>query len=412
MLTFLQIVLFFTNSFYMVLLESLLLAGFLFLTGITFVFLRNRFQFRGIAGEEKAEDTDLSVAVCIPARNEETTIRVCLDHALSQNYANTRVYVLNDRSTDDTTSILKQYSKVHSDKLVIAQGTERPEGWLGKPYACHQLSNLVKEDIIIFIDADTWMHPDVVHKIVGSFNRNNIDFITIWPEQKLDSFWEKTVVPLVYYALLGLLPVAYTERKPRWMPSYFHSRFKTLFAAACGQFMAFRFETYKQIDGHTSVKNEIVEDVMLARNVIEHGFRMRMYHGVDSFFCRMYDSEESMLQGFRKNFLAGFDYNIPLFVFMAIMHFLAFILPLLVLFAALVLPVSNEAILISVFSIALFTLHRIILARWMKWDISKSFLHVVGVGWFQRLGVITLADFIKGRAIRWKDDEISHKKKS
>jgi len=394
----------------MVLLESLLFAGFLFLAGITLVLFRNRFQFRGISDEERAEDSDLSVAVCIPARNEESTIRMCLDHALSQSYANTRVYVLNDRSTDDTSVILDQYSKVHSDKLVIAHGKERPEGWLGKPYACHQLSKLVKEDIIIFIDADTWMHPDVVNKIVGSFNRNNIDFITIWPEQKLKSFWEKTVVPLVYYALLGLLPVIYTERKPRWMPGFFHFRFKTMFAAACGQFMAFRLETYRQIDGHKSVKKSIVEDVMLARKIIEHGFRMRMYHGVDAFYCRMYDSEETMMQGFRKNFLAGFDYNIPLFIFMAVMHLVAFILPFLVLLAALILPVSTLAVELAVINIILFSVHRIILALWMKWDVSKAFLHVVGVGWFQKLGFITLIDFLKGRAVKWKDDDISHKR--
>jgi len=393
----------------MVLLESLMIAGFLFLAGITFVFFRNIFQFRGIKDEEKAEDTDLSVAVCIPARNEESTIRMCLDHALSQNYANTRVYVLNDRSTDGTTSILDQYSKVHSDKLVIENGKERPEGWLGKPYACHQLSKMVKEDIIIFVDADTWMHPDVVNKIVGSFNSNNIDFITIWPEQKLKSFWEKTVVPLVYYALLGLLPVVYTERKARWMPGFFHFRFKTLFAAACGQFMAFRLETYRQIDGHKSVKKSIVEDVMLARKIIEHGFRMRMYHGIDAFYCRMYSSEKNMKEGFRKNFLAGFDYNIPLFVFMAVMHLIAFILPFLVLLTAIFLPVSEIAVQLAVFNIALFTLHRIMLARWMKWDVPQAFLHVLGVCWFQKLGLITLIDYFKGRTIKWKDDEIRHK---
>jgi len=394
----------------MIVLESLLLAGFLFLMGITVVFMRNLNQFTGIAEECRADDNELSVAVCIPAKNEEATIRYCLDHALSQTYSNTRIYVLNDRSTDATGSILNEYARVHPDKLVIEEGAPRPEGWLGKPYACHQLSLLAKEDIFIFVDADTWMHPDVVHKIVGSFNRNNIDFITIWPQQQLKSFWEKVVVPLVYYALLGLLPVAYTERKPKWMPEAFHSSFKTLFSAACGQFMAFRKETYKQIGGHEAVKKCIVEDVMLAREIIEHGFRMRMYHGVNAFFCRMYDSQENMLQGFRKNFLAGFDYNVPLFVGMALLHLVAFILPFLVLLAAIFLPVSDIAVQLSVINIGLVCMHRIILGIWMKWDILFAFTHVLGVGWFQRLGFITLKDYLRGRPVNWKGDDIQHGK--
>ncbi|AXJ01193.1 chlorobactene glucosyltransferase [Cyclonatronum proteinivorum] len=394
----------------MIFLEGALLTGLFFLLFITFVLVRNRFQFKGIADSDRSEDSELSVAICIPARNEEKVIRACLDLALSQNYRNTQVYVLDDRSTDRTPQILEEFQARYPDTLTIVRGKQRPEGWLGKPYACHQLSEVAREDILIFVDADTWMQPEVVSRVVGAFNRNNIDFITIWPEQRLYTFWEKVVVPLVYYALLGLLPVAYTERKPRWMPAYFHEKYRSLFAAACGQFMAFRAETYRQIDGHEAVKNHIVEDVMLAREVIDHGFRMRMLHGRDAFFCRMYTSERGMFEGFRKNFLAGFDYNIPLFVVMAVMHFVSFLLPLLVLAAAIFLPVSGTAVGISAVMVLLFTLHRIMLASWMRWESSYAFLHVFGVGWFQRLGLITLTDYLMGRSISWKGDDIRHPK--
>ncbi len=390
----------------MIFLESLLWAGFIVLLGISFVFLRNRVQFRSIAETTRAADSELSVAVCIPARNEESTIRFCLDHLLSQTYTNMQIYVLNDRSTDQTGAILEQYENLHGDKMKVLQGRPRPEGWLGKPYACHQLSEEATEDVLIFADADTWMHPDLVKRIVGSFNRNNIDFITIWPEQKLKSFWERTVVPLVYYALLGLLPVAYTERKPRWMPEFFHARFKTLFAAACGQFMAFRRETYQQIEGHEAVKDAVVEDVMLAREILDHGFRMRMYHGVSALFCRMYDSQKAMFEGFRKNFLAGFNYNIPLFLLMAFVHLITFLLPWAVLAASLFVEVSDTAFNLSAGIILLYTTHRVILALWMKWGISYALLHAVGVVWFQRLGVVTLIDYIKGRTVSWKGDAI------
>ncbi|HNN14022.1 MAG TPA: glycosyltransferase, partial [Anaerolineales bacterium] len=47
------------------------------------------------------------VSVCIPARNEETNIRRCVEAALRQDYPSLEVIVLDDRSTDATLSILK-----------------------------------------------------------------------------------------------------------------------------------------------------------------------------------------------------------------------------------------------------------------------------------------------------------------
>ncbi|MCH8568479.1 MAG: glycosyltransferase family 2 protein [Balneolales bacterium] len=390
-------------------LEALLLAGLLFLSGITLVLLRNFFQFSNLKSEKRSDDSELSVGVCIPARNEENNIRKCMDHALSQSYDNFHIYVLNDRSTDQTGEILQTYKRVHESRLTILEGESRPKGWLGKPWACHQLSKAAStHDIMLFVDADTWMHPETIYKLVGTFNRKNVDFITVWPEQKLQTTWEKILVPLVYYALLGFLPVAYTERKPRWMPELFHKRFRNLFAAACGQFMAFRKETYRQIDGHETVKNDIVEDVGLAREVLDHGFRMKMYSGVGSVSCRMYTSEKELFEGFRKNFLAGFDYNIPLFIMMAFLHLITFILPFIILLIVPFWDFPPIVILLTLLNITFIFLHRMILAGWMNWDISYSVTHVIGVGWFQRLGIVTLIDYFTNRDISWKGDAIKH----
>lgn len=391
-------------------LEFLLFTGLFFLSGITLVLLRNRLQFKGLK-QTPETGKQVSVAICIPARNEESNLNRCLDHALAQRYENTTVYVLNDRSADATGSILQHYKRRYGDKIQVLYGRDKPDCWLGKPNACAQLAARAgrdKQDILLFADADTWLEPGTAGRTAGIFEKEPIDFFTVWPEQRSGSQWERIVVPLVYYALLGLLPAVYTERKPRWMPRFFHQRFRAMFAAACGQFMAFRRTAYETIGGHEAVKKEVVEDVMLARNIMQAGLRMRMYHGVGSVFCRMYDSEKSMFEGFRKNFLAGFDYNIPLFVFMAALHAITFLLPAGVLLVALFVPetISGLAVWLSAGLLLLAVLHRVLLAFWMNWPARFAFTHILGVLWFQRLGGIVLWDYLANREVHWKGERI------
>ena len=67
------------------------------------------------------------------------------------------------------------------------------------------------------------------------------------------------------FTLTTLLPAVYTERPPRWMPNFIYKNFKSDFVAACGQFFAIQKATYKAINGHEAVKNQVVEDVELGR---------------------------------------------------------------------------------------------------------------------------------------------------
>ena len=80
------------------------------------------------------------------------------------------------------------------------------------------------ETTLLFLDADTALLPGMVQHTVNAFSTHNLDMITVWPEQELKSFWEKTVVPLIYYALVTLLPAIYVYRLPRWIPSFLKKR--------------------------------------------------------------------------------------------------------------------------------------------------------------------------------------------
>ncbi|MBO6524265.1 MAG: glycosyltransferase [Balneolaceae bacterium] len=380
----------------------LLYFSIIFLLITSVVLLRNLFEFRALKSISPIPEEDAPfVSICIPARNEEAVIERCVTSALKQDYPTFEVLVLDDNSTDETSEILRQLSGIITN-LKHLKGTPKPEDWLGKPWACHQLSKAAKGQIMVFIDADVWLDPDVLSKTVARLRHK--DAITVWPQQQLKSFWENMIIPMILFALYTLLPAIYVERSPGWMPSFISSRFDEKFAAACGQFLAFRRSTYDQIGGHEAVKNNVVEDMELARNLKSSGFLLQMVHGVDAVYCRMYSSHSEIWDGFKKNFLAGFG-NLFEFILMGILHLIIFILPF---FTVAIGVFENEPLIItlSTIAISLILLQRITLSILFRWNIFYSFLHPISVFWFQILGLISILNKALGIKTSWKGREV------
>jgi chlorobactene glucosyltransferase len=227
----------------------LLFFALFYLLATSLIFLRNRFDLTPLpAVTESDENTEKpSISVCIPARNEEQNIGILLKSLQEQDYPDFDIHVLDDHSEDRTFQTVQSFQKKNDDKLFLHKGLEKPEKWLGKSWACHQLGRHSEGEILLFLDADTQLLPGALKGIAAAFDRFQTDMITVWPHQKMDSFWEKTSIPLIYYALITLLPAVYVYRDPRWMPSFLKKKFRSLFAAACGQCIAFRRKAYQKI---------------------------------------------------------------------------------------------------------------------------------------------------------------------
>lgn len=375
----------------------------------TLILLANTRDFKPLPSSPGFPDEDLKVSICIPARNEEAVIERSVRSALVQSHSNLEVIALDDESTDGTPEILNRLQNNHPEKLYVIQGNQKPDNWIGKSWACHQLSKKAAGDVFIFLDADAWLEPDATNRILHSMEQHNVNFITVWPMQTLGTFWEKVVIPLIYYGLLTLLPARYVHRNPKWLPRLMAEKFSSSFAAACGQCLAFTKEAYTAIGGHASVKNKIVEDVALAKEIKKHGFHMRMHHGHDAVHCRMYRSESEMQAGFRKNFLALYNNSIVLFTLMAIINCIVYLLPFILLPAALV---TRNVLLSTLFTAAILIiiLQRLLLAWWYNWRYAYAVTHPLGVIWFLRLGGRVLKDFVTGIPPRWKGRSINETK--
>lgn len=376
---------------------------YLFIT--SFIMIRNRYELTPLAAETTPSFDHKKISVCIPARNEEKNIANLLDSLLNQTHPLYDIHVLDDDSDDNTYEIAGRFRQSHPDKVFLHRGLPKPDDWIGKSWACQQLGQLSDGEIIVFLDADTRVQKQTLARIVLSMETTQAEMITVWPQQILKSFWERTVLPFVYYALVSLLPVVYTYKDPRWLPSFLKKKMRPAFAVANGQCIAFQKNAYVKIGGHSRVRNSVLEDVQLAREARAAGLTLRMVNGTDAISCRMYRNEKELFNGLRKNFLAAFRNSVSLFLIGGTVQLTVYLLP----FIALPLAVftNNFALFnVSVSAVLLILLHRVWLARWFGWDPLYAFTHPLGVLWFLRLGIVKIVDSATGYKPEWKNRKV------
>lgn len=240
------------------------------------------------------------VSILIPARNEASNLPYLLDQLTKLDYPHLEIIVLNDFSEDDTEDLLKVWSQ-KDDRISYKNGKDLPAGWLGKSWACHQLADLAQGEYFLFIDADVAsIHDQILLSSLAEMQKRELSLLSIFPDQIMESFGEKAVVPLMHYLLLSMIPMEWIYRLP----------FSSM-AAANGQFMLFEAQSYRQTQWHQEVKNKIIEDIAIMRLVKTAGKKGMTFTANGMIKTRMYRSYREGIQGFSKNILAGFGNRMP-----------------------------------------------------------------------------------------------------
>lgn len=304
----------FTNMLYFI------LSTLLFLLAIPIIhWVHNQYHMDIVVSPAPPPAAAPLVSVCIPARNEETNIRRCVEAVLRQDYPNFEVIVLDDRSTDSTLTLLKDIASRDS-RLIPISGSDLPEGWAGKPHALYQAAESAHGEWLCFLDADTFLEPYALSSIYAKTLEQNADLFTVITNQLLVTFWERVIMPLV----LTALTVGFTPRKvndPQQKD-----------AISNGQFIFIKRSVYDAIGGHESVKDKIAEDQAIAHHVKSRGFRLILADGTQVMSTRMYTSFAGIWEGWTKNIYLGLSIHPGLLLlgaFGALLGFLAAIfLPL------------------------------------------------------------------------------------
>lgn len=339
------------------------------------------------------------VSVLVPARNEERLIRECVQSLAQQEYVNAEIVVLNDKSTDRTGEILQGLSQQYPHVRIV-QGGDLPDGWVGKNYACHTLASHAQGEYLLFTDADTIHKPHMLQSAVAMMLEQKLDFISMIPNEEMISWGEKIIIPMIHFLYFAYLPNDIITKSQ-----------KASVSAANGQFMFFSRKAYDYIGGHTIVKNNIVEDVFLAKEIKKNGLRMALVDGTQSVTCRMYTSFKEAFEGFSKNLFAGFSFHLPTFVIFLLHLLLLYIIPFLTVVYAIIYPEPPNSILyLSIINIVIPVCIRLIMAYRFRLSISASLLHVITVFSCIAIGINSLRWTYSKRGIQWKGRE--YKKQS
>ncbi len=273
------------------------LAGFFFV--LVLIFLSNFWGIKTLRRGVCARSPQVSILV--PMRDEEANAAPCLRALLAQDYPDYEVVVYEDRSQDRTQEILSSFA---DSRLRVVRGGDLPAGWLGKAWACHNLAQRARGELLLFVDADVRLSPHAVSAAVAAMEKGRLDVLSVLPRQEVGSLGEALVVPLMSWSLASFFPLLLGQlwRRP-------------VLAAAVGQFMLFRKEAYVRIGGHQAIRHEVLDDMALARRAVQAGLRLGLCHGGNLVRCRMYSGLRAAVRGFAKSLFPVFGRRTLLFLF-------------------------------------------------------------------------------------------------
>lgn len=217
------------------------------------------------------------VSVILPARNETNYIKRCLDSLASQNYKNYEIIAIDDSSDDNTFEIITQYAQDYPGLIIPVSARPKPDGWMGKNWACMEGYQKAQGDLLLFTDADTCHDKNVITLAVEYFYAHKLDALTVMPKMLAPDFWIKTALPMISVFLHTRFS-ALNVNSPKSKTGYFF-----------GSFFILKRQTYKSIGTHKSVRGEMIEDGALGRKTKEAGHKMRMVRGehlIDAVWAR------------------------------------------------------------------------------------------------------------------------------
>ena len=133
------------------------------------------------------------IDILIPLRNEESNVLPLLDSLRS---APGLITVLDDSSSDKTRSLLS--NSKYEVNIIAGQGL--PEGWLGKPFACHQLATHTNRKYLVFLDADVRLKAGAIDSAITYMEKRGWDFISPYPKQLSKGVFGFLIQPLLQWS--------------------------------------------------------------------------------------------------------------------------------------------------------------------------------------------------------------------
>lgn len=207
------------------------------------------------------------IIAVVPARDEAAVVGDAVASLLRQDYPGAfRVVLVDDHSTDGTGEQAKIAARAvgQGDRLTVLGARDLPPGWSGKLWA---LAEGVRQErdmgstpaFYLFTDADIVHHPTNLRELVSRIEAEKLDMASLMVLLRCHSFAERMLIPAFVFFFAMLYPF-------RWS----NDRRKSI-AAAAGGCILIRRTAYERAGGYEAIRNELIDDCALAREVKKGG---------------------------------------------------------------------------------------------------------------------------------------------
>ncbi|MFE9851635.1 glycosyltransferase [Streptomyces sp. NPDC005576] len=211
-----------------------------------------------------------SVAVVVPARDEAPILPVSLPSLLAQDYpGEVFVVLVDDGSTDGTGDLARELAECRGGlELQVVTAGEPEPGWTGKLWAVRHgiaVARRRSPEFLLLTDADIAHEPDSLRELVaaaGPAGPDGYALVSQMARLRVESFWERLVVPAFVYFFGQLFPFRRVNRAGSGT------------AAAAGGCVLLRDEAAVRAGVPESIRQAVIDDVSLARVVKRSGGRI------------------------------------------------------------------------------------------------------------------------------------------
>lgn len=267
------------------------------------------------------------VSIIIPACNEEQTIAAALDSVLAITYENLEIIVINDRSTDKTGDIVREYQSRYPH-IIIHEISELPAGWLGKNHALHVGAHLANGTYLLFTDADIHFEKTTLTRAITYIQQQGLDHLSLVFKNTAPNLLLKSLVIEAGCTIFFLLKpwLAKREDRPEFM--------------GVGAFNLVGKQSYQKIGGHTRIAMHPIDDIMLGKMIKRAGLKQDCLMAYDFITVDWYENVRDMANGLMKNIFALYNFRLELAVGALLFTLLVVILPFWVLFFSSGIPFS------------------------------------------------------------------------
>lgn len=206
------------------------------------------------------------VSVIIPACNEADTIKDAIQSRLQDDYPDIEILLIDDRSTDNTPEIVDKIAAQDS-RVKAIHISALPEGWLGKIYAMHQGVLRATGDWFLFSDADVYIKPTTLKRVVAYCESRKLDHLAVLPEFYPTNFFLDTVFSIFMrmICLAGRFWAIEDE--------------KSSASVGSGSFNLVRRTAFERTEGFEWLKLEVADDVVLGQMLKKSGARSCLING-------------------------------------------------------------------------------------------------------------------------------------